>query len=164
MPDDLLPDENVVGMISPAIKLTLQRIAQFTETVRRQKLYLSKLTTYDELLDYHASNRKSNQRIYDVTALEQGRTPSGGNHNVPAFSVPKLVGNRIEGHAFVDNVMRKFKGRGQLSYLEYNLYYDNHPAWSESFSSRLLDSLADNDILGYILTELKDEGNCEEVW
>ena len=60
MTNDLVPDENVVDMISPEIILTLDRIAQFTASVRRQKLYLSKSTTFNEMLDYHASNRKSN--------------------------------------------------------------------------------------------------------
>ena len=78
--------------------------------------------------------------------------------------MPKFVGNSLEGQEFVDNVVRKFKGHGQLSYLEDGQYCENHPAWSEAFSSRLLDFLANSDILGYLSTELKDEGNCSEVW
>ena len=31
-------------------------------------------------------------------------------------------------------------------------------------SPRLLDSLADNDIIGYLSTKLNDEGNCAEAW
>ena len=65
--------------------------------------------------------------------------------------------------AFVDNVMRNFKGHGQLSYLEDSYFCDDQPVWSEAFSSRLLDSLADSNILGYLSTKLKDEGNCAEV-
>ena len=76
----------------------------------------------------------------------------------------KLVGKSLEGQLFVDNVVQKFKGHGQLSYLENYQYYDDHPSWSESFSSRLLDSLDDSDILGYLSTETKDEGNCTELW
>ena len=77
MPDNLVPDEKVVGMISTAIILTLELIVQFTVTVRRQKLYLSKSITFNEILDYHASNRKSNQRKYDATALGQEHAPTG---------------------------------------------------------------------------------------
>ena len=58
---ELVLGENVVGMICLEIQLTLERIAQFTVTVRRQKLYLSKSTTFDELLDYHVSNCNSYQ-------------------------------------------------------------------------------------------------------
>ena len=79
MPDDLIPDVNTVSMISPEIKLTSQRISQFTAMMRRRKLYLTKSTTFNELLDYHASNHISRQHIYDTTALVQGHTPSGGD-------------------------------------------------------------------------------------
>ena len=132
--------------------------------MRRQKLYLSRSTTLNELLDYHASSRKPNHRIYNAAALGQGHSPSGGNHKVPAFLVSKFVGHSLEGQAFVDNVVSKFKGHGQLSYLEDERYCNDYPACSEAFSSRLLDSLTDSDILGYLLTELKDEGNCVEIW
>ena len=59
MPDDLVLDGNTVGMISPATKLTLQRIVQFNATVRWRKLYLAKSTTFDDILDYHTSNCES---------------------------------------------------------------------------------------------------------
>ena len=165
-PDDLVTDVSSVGMISPAVRLTLQNIAQFTATVRRRKLFLAKSTTFDELHDYHASNRATHLRKYDAAALGLGRkqSSSGGDHKVPAFTVPKFVGDSLEGQAFVDNVVRKFKGHGQLSFLEDDQYCDDHSVWSEAFSSCLLDSLADSDILGYLSTELKDEGNCAEVW
>ena len=130
MPDDYTPDENDVGMISSAIKLTLQCIAQFTARVRRRQLYLVKSTTFNEMLDYHASNCISHQPIYDATALKQGKNSSGADQKVTAFSVPKFIGNILEGQAFVENVVRKFKGYGQLSYLENNKYCDDHPVWS----------------------------------
>ena len=147
-PDELVTDVSSVGMISPAVRLTLQNIAQFTATVRRRKLYLSKSTTFDELHDYHASNRASHQRINDAAALGQGHKASfAGDHKVPAFTVPKFVGDSLEGQAYVDNVVRKFKGHGQLHFLEDDSYCADHFAWSEAFSSRLLDSVADSDIL-----------------
>lgn len=40
------------------------------------------------------------------------------NHKVPWFTVPKFVGNSLEGQAFVDNIVRKVKDHGQLSYLK----------------------------------------------
>ena len=45
MPDNLIPDENTVGMISLAIKLILQRIAQFVDPrnpVRRTEAYTAR--------------------------------------------------------------------------------------------------------------------------
>ena len=97
MLEKLIPDVNDVGMISPAIKLTLQRIAQLIAMVRRCKIYLAKSTTFYELLNYHASNCILHQHIYDNAALGKGQTPSGGDHKVPAFSVSKFVGNSLEG-------------------------------------------------------------------
>ena len=97
MPDDLIPDVNTMYMISPSIKLTLQRIAQFTAMARRRIFYLAKSTTLNKLLDYHASNCISHHCIYDATAPGQGKTPSGGDQKIPAFSVPKFVSDSLEG-------------------------------------------------------------------
>ena len=118
IPTSMVKDMDTVGMINPAIRLTLQNIAQFVATVRKQKLYLSKSTAFDELHDYHASSRASHQRINDAAALGQGHKSSfAGDHKVPAFTVPKFVGDSLEGQAYVDNVVRKFKGHGQLQFL-----------------------------------------------
>lgn len=65
----LVSDVNSVGMISPAIKLTKQNIAQFTVTVRRRKLYLAMPTTFDELHDYRARNPVSNQLRCDAVSM-----------------------------------------------------------------------------------------------
>ena len=156
MPDHLILDGNTVGIISPTIKLTLQIISHFTAKVRRRKLYLAKSTMFDELLDYYARNCVSHQRMYDAAALRQRKPPSGGDHKVPAFSVTKFVGDSLEVRAFVENIVRKFKEHGQLSYLDDDQYCNNHPVWSKAFYSRLLDSLANSDILGYLSTELND--------
>ena len=161
-PTTLVSDENKVGIISPVIQLTIERIAQFVMMVRRRKLYLSKSTTFDELLDYHASNRHTYQRKYDAAALSKKQSPTEFDQKVPVFSVPKFVVDSLEGQKFVDKAVRNFKGCGQISYLEDAELCDNHPAWSEAFSSRLLDSLVDSDIHGYLSTKLKDEGNCAE--
>lgn len=98
MPDDLGTGINPVGMIKPAIKLTLQNIAQFTVTVIRRKLYLAKLKTFDELHDYHVSNCVTHQHRYDTAALGPGhKFFSGEDHEVPIFTVQR-VGNSFEGH------------------------------------------------------------------
>ena len=94
-PVELLFDENIVGMISPEVQLTLELIAQFTVTVRRRKLCLSKSTTFDEFLDYHTSNRKPNQRKYDTAAFGQEHTPAGFDQKVPTFLVPKFAGDSL---------------------------------------------------------------------
>ena len=154
-----------VGLISPAVRLVLQNIATYTATVRKRKLYLSKSIQFDELESYHFSNCYAHQRRYDAAALGNGQTPSGGSdQKIPAFTVPKFDGSTLEGEVYVNNVERKFKGNGQLQYLEDDKYCNDHLPWSEAFSSRILDSLASSDILGYMSTELKDERNCAVVW
>ena len=162
-PASLVSDELAVGMISPVIKLTIERIDHFVVTVRRRKLYLRKNTTLDELLDYYARNFHTYQHKYDIAALSQENHRTGLDQKVPVLSVPNFVGDSLDGQEFVDNVVRKFKCNGQLSYFEDNEFCDDLPAWSEVFSSHLLDSLANRDILGYLSTELKDECNCAEV-
>ena len=69
MSDNLILDKNAEGVISAVIKLTLQHIAQFNATVRWRNLYLTKSTTFNKLLNYHANNCISHQRIYDAAAL-----------------------------------------------------------------------------------------------
>ena len=144
-PSSLVTEEKCVGMISPAMQLTIKRIAQFVVTVRRRNIYLSRDTTFDKLLDFHASNRHTHQRKYDAAALGNEKSQKGFDQKVPAFMVPKFVGNSLERQVFVDKVTRKFKGHGQLSYLEDTDFCEGYPAWSEAFSSRLLDSLDDSD-------------------
>ena len=100
-PVALVLDESVVGMISPEIQLTIERTTQFIVTVRRRKIYLSKSTTFDKLLDHHASNHHSYQCKYDAAALSQEFTPVGFDQKVPAFSIPKVAGDSLEGQDFL---------------------------------------------------------------
>ena len=152
-PSSVVTNEDSVDIISPAIQLSIKRIAQFVVTVRKRKLFLSRNTTFDVLLDVHASNRHTNQHRYEPSALGKEHSQKGYNQKVPAFTVPKFSGKSLDGQEYVDNVTRKFKGNVQLFYLEDADFCDDHPAWSEAFSSRLLDSLTDSDIFGYLLTE-----------
>ena len=100
-----------------------------------------------------------------MAALTHGKIAlTGINSKLPSFQVPTFDGNTIEGDAWARNVVRKFKGQGQLSFLECENHCANQSAWSEAFSSRLLDSITDNDVLGYLATELVGEGNCYRVW
>lgn len=57
---------------------------------------------------------------------DKDKHPSGGNHEILAFTVPKFVVDSLEGQAFVHNVVNKIKGYGRLSYFEDDEYYEHH--------------------------------------
>jgi len=70
----------------------------------------------------------------------------------------------MDGKSWIDSVERKFKGRGAIKYLADGEYCDDNDEISSALTSRLLDSIAESDILSYMATELKDEENCADVW
>ena len=49
-------------------------------------------------------------------------------------------------------------------YLESSSYCDNNPCWSGDFASRIRESIAGNNILSFLATELEHENNCTKVW
>ena len=83
---------------------------------------------------------------------------------IPAFSIPKFGGDRMDGKSWIDSVERKFKGSGVIKYLTDGEVCDDNDENSSAFTSRLLDSIAESDILSYMATELKDEENSADVW
>ena len=72
--------------------------------------------------------------------------------------VPKFGEKFLEDQAYVENVVRKLESHGQLWYLENNDFCNNHSVWSEAFSSRVVYSIVDSEILGNLSTKLEDEG------
>ena len=65
---------------------------------------------------------------------------------------------------FFESVVRKFKGFEVIKYFTDGDHYDDNDEFSSAFTSRLLESIADSDILSYMATELKDKENCADVW
>ena len=147
-------------MIHPGIVSFLQNLSGFIATVRDNNLYISQSTTYEQLGVYHRNHR--NLEVPSSTASKSLK-PSK-TEKVPQFILSKFVGDRLGGAHWIKGVVRKFKGQGIKTYLTDNTYCNVNSDWSSAFASRLLDSLINSDILQYITTKLKDEGNCAEVW
>ena len=164
IPLSVCTDAATVGMISPAIRIILRKIQLMIATVRKDNLYLPKSLSFDALESY-SSTRYAHQRRHDAAALGNEQTPSGGSdQKLPTFTVPKFDGTTLEGDTYVEAVERRFRNNGQLQFLEDESYCRTHAAWSSAFASRLLDSVADSPILGYLSTNLKKEKNCAIVW
>ena len=133
--------------------------------VRKRSLYLTKATLFNELELFNTRSHYSHLHRHDIAALTNRQTTLAGiDSKLPSFQAPKFDGNTIERDAWARNVVRKFKGQGQLSFLECENHCTNQSAWSEVFSSRLLNSITDNDVLGYMAKELVGEVNCYCVW
>ena len=163
-PPDIVQGIGSMVMINPLVCLVLQNIVTYAATVMNQKLYLSNSITFDELKSYHFSNCYAHQYIHDAAALGKEQTFSGGSdQKIPKFTIPRFNGSTLECEEYVNSVEHKFKDNGQLQYLEDDKYCDDHLSWSKVFSSRILDSLTDSDILGYMSNEVKDEVNCAVV-
>ena len=82
---------------------------------------------------------------------------TGKLDKIPTFTVPKFGGDRMEGKSWIESVVRKFRGFGLIKYLTDIEYCDDNDKISSAFTSRLLDSVAESNILSYMATELKDE-------
>ena len=133
--------------------------------VRKRSLYLTKATLFNELELFNTRSHYSHLHRHDIAALTNRQTTLAGiDSKLPSFQAPKFDGNTIERDAWARNVVRKFKGQGQLSFLECENHCTNQSAWSDAISSRLLDSITNNDVLGYLATERVGEGNCYRVW
>ena len=128
-PASLLPDkiDEIEGGITPTVLMTMQSIAYHIALVRKQKLYLTMETTFDELDLFFSSMTYGYQRRNDTAALTNELTPSGGiNSKMPTFPIPRFDGTPIDGDNWCADVVRKFKGNGYLMFINNRSYCDSN--------------------------------------
>jgi len=70
----------------------------------------------------------------------------------------------LTGDDFIVDVDRTFQSAAMAQFLDSQSCCDNSSTWSDAFASRLRGSVADSDILGFLVTELESEKNCFIVW
>ena len=96
-------------LITPSVLLMLQNITRYIVPVRKRSLYLTKATSFNELVLYSSRTHYGHLRRHDAAALTSGQTALAGiNSKLPSFQVPKFDGNTIKGDAWARNVVRKF--------------------------------------------------------
>jgi len=98
---------------------------------------------------------------YKTTSISQ---VSQDLHKIPTFHVPKFQGDTLTDEDFIADVDRAFRSVTMSQFLDSQSCCDNSPTWSDAFTSRIHGSIADSDIMGFLVTELVSEMNCAIVW
>lgn len=101
---NIVVDEVIVGMISPAVHLIIWMIGNMIVTVNKDKIYLSRSTSYDKLGQYHFSNHFSHQGRHNTTALGNVYHRGGGGHMLPIFTKSRFNSTSLQGDTYVDDV------------------------------------------------------------
>ena len=83
---------------------------------------------------------------------------------MPSFSLPQFDGSTIDGDAWMSSVKRKCNSQGMALFIEDHNCCETYAVWSTTFCSRLLNSIVENDTLGYLATQLAGEKNSYVVW
>ena len=124
------------------------------------KFFLGDQTTHEDMVRYCSSKRSL--RVENNAAGSADLCQ--GERKLPHFTLPKFQGDRLDGSDWMKKVVRVFKNHGAAMFLtddEYPTYYED---WSTAFSARILDSLAESDIMSFLAEKHKDEVNCRVVW
>ena len=120
---------------------------------------MTETISYNDLIEWHgvakvhASKMRSSSN--DISIQES---------KVPNFNVPEFVGDTLKGDLFEEIVVSTFSNNAMASFLTSEKHYDNHPAWSGGFASRLRDDISNSSILEYLSTELEEKQNYPKVW
>ena len=96
--------------------------------------------------------------------VEGSKVAPNQDHKIPLFKVPTFQGDMLKGDVFIEGVDQASRSAAMTRYLESCTYYDNNSCWSGAFTSRIQESIANNDILSFLATELENENNCCKVW
>ena len=163
-PNDVV-DESVskVDILTPAAMLALDYVSKLTAVVRHNHYYLGEFTTHENLIQYCSakpSHRSESNSGGAETVTSHGET----DRKLPSFSLPKFTGSRLDGSEWMKKVVRVFRNHGIGMFLtdsDYPLYYAE---WSTAFTARILDSIADSDIMLFLAEKYKDETNSCVVW
>ena len=151
-----------VDLLTPAAMLALDQVSKLTDVVRKNQYYLTDYTSHDDLVRY--CKRKLTSTAPTGAATGSADAAGVADRKIPTFSLPKYTGDRLDGSEYIKKVERAFKNHGLAAFLESNDYPDYYVDWSTAFTSRILDSLADSDIMSFMAERYKDETNCYFVW
>ena len=64
----------------------------------------------------------------------------------------------------MDDVVRSFTNHALSRYILDIQFCDDNISWSGAFASRIRESVANSDTLGYLATEQENENNCAKLW
>jgi len=159
-PSDTVEAGKDSDLLTPAVMLAINEVSRLTAVVRMDKFFLGDTTTHEDMIRYCSSQR---------SLRVKNNTPGSGDtfqgeRKLPHFALPKFTGDRLDGSDWMKKVVRVFKNHGVALFLTDNDYPEYYEDWSTAFSARILDSLAESDIMSFLAEKYKDETNCRLVW
>ena len=163
-PSDVVKqEESAIDMLTPAAMLALDEVSRMTAVVRHNQYYLGEFTTHENLVQY-CQSKPSHRHETSSASVDQADRSAVAEKKLPSFSLPKFTGTRLDGSEWMKKVVRVFRNHGVGLFLtdnDYPLYYTE---WSSAFTARILDAIADSDIMSFLAEKHKEETNCCVVW
>ena len=159
----VLPEKGKVDFLKEVEHSLLQMICDYLLRVRNHGYYLGDKTTMKDLSTFSTALRSHPSR-YDACGSVEQDSGVVSDRKIPAFTVPKFTGDRLDGSDYIKKVERVFKNHGIAEFLWHEHKSTVNPDWSTAFASRILDSLADSEILSFLAERYKNETSCYVVW
>ena len=146
--------------ITVPVKLLLCQLASYTHKVLQRGHFLDEMTSY---ADFHAWILSLDAEIQMPPKSASDIKPATEN-KIPAFKVPFFRGVSLEGDKYMDDVVRSFTNHALSRYITDIQFCKENISWSGAFASRIRESVASSDTLGYLATEQENETNCAKLW
>ena len=162
VPSTIADDGAPLNLITVPVTLLLAKIAKYTSLALEQSFYLSSKMNFKDVQKWGASF--SSGTTTNTTNTTTSSTKGNDDHKIPSFKVPAFHGDTLNGDKYIEDVVRAFCSNAMSKYLDDKAFCSVNLAWSGAFASRIRESVASNDILGFLATELESENICAEVW
>ena len=161
-PDPATAGNNATALlhITVPVKLLLCQLASHTHKMLQRGHFLDNLTSY---ADFHAWILSLDAKVKMPPTSSLALKPATEN-KIPAFKVPSFRGVSLDGDKYMDDVVRSFTNHALSRYITDIQFCQDNISWSGAFASRIRESVASSDTLGYLATEQENETNCAKLW
>ena len=122
-------------------------------------LFINLATWYEKYMKKEAKTRPK-----AIPPQTKDKVTPAQDHKIPFFKVLTFHGDTLQGDTFIEGVNRSFRSAAMVRYLEIKTYCNNNPCWLGAVVSHIWESIASNDILSFLASEVKHENNYFKVW
>ena len=151
-------NDTALTQITVPVKLLLCQLASKATRMLTAGYFFSKVTSYSHFDAWIVALDASDVPSVKVT------TGTKTDSKIPAFRVPSFKGITLDGDKYMDDVVRSFTNHALSQYILDVQYCESNISWSGAFASRIRESVAHSDTLGYLATEQENENNCATLW
>ena len=156
------PHNSLLKHIIIPIVLLLTNLLEYTDKILIAGHFLDASVTYNAFASWIFSLSTPSSIIGSV-----GRSlkpSSNDDHKIPTFKVPIYKGDSLAKDKYMEDVHRTFTNHAMINYINDEVFCASRITWSGSFASRIRDSVAHNEIFGFIATEEKKNNNRAKLW